>query len=47
MTTRPPKTAASDRTAINAEITVLEKSGGPLTKRMGHKPPRTHEGRAS
>ena len=47
MTTRPPKTAASDRTAINAEITVFEKSGGPLTKRMGRKPAQTNEGRAS
>ena len=30
----PPKTAASDRPAINAEITVFEKIGGPLTKHL-------------
>jgi hypothetical protein len=46
MTGRPPQTAASNRMAINAEITVFKKSGGPLTKRMGRKSPRTHEGAA-
>ena len=47
MTSRPPNIAASNRTAINAEITVFGKRGGLLTKRTGRKSPRSHEGGAS